>query len=345
MASTVPYLLNPNAVYSTSQDQFAIAQYPFRRTDEFDARAPLSQFLRRDQRSPFDLPQLQPSAPQSEPLWLAAGDAVREMSEATNAFEATSALEKLSKMADQGNPHAQTALAATLLALVGGEAGLRQVQEMSFRGNPVFAPDLSRLSEQERALVKLSAMSKFSINLGLRRAIDTGTGDTKTLIGQFRIPEMEVKEMPMSTEALACLATAFSAASASGETEDAARIAAVLKGYSNTSSGTGALWNVLHSKGEEQNPDLQRLLLGGLHDDTRSQLYMDTMTRRAVENGSKPDINLLVAALTNPDTTAANSDLAFAALRRAAENGHADVVHDALVRSQTKHGDHNKLLD
>lgn len=118
MASTVPYLLNPHAVFLFGQNPFA--------TDGFGSADPLSQLLRRDrQRSPFDLPQLQPAAPQSEPQWLAAGEAVRQMSEATNTFEAISALQQLSKLADQSNPHAQTAMAATILALVGGEDGLR----------------------------------------------------------------------------------------------------------------------------------------------------------------------------------------------------------------------------
>jgi len=298
-----PYLVNPPPRYSLPE-----VNLQFLRPAGEDN--PFSAFLPRASLSPSE------SGP---PEWQETFKLVDQMSQAKDQATASEALRALSERARGGDKHAQTALAATYLALEGGNAGLAKVYQMNLQDAPIFAPQLDNLDPKTREALRHQALSELSRQAG---------SDSKT----------------MPKEALMILATTFELAQASFRTESADTIAKVIQKSAGSDEGSSAFWR-LHNMDKPFSDNLMKMFMDGMAKNPNGQFYIESLGRGAAE-GNKEDIRLLSLAVSSGNIT--NRDVSTAALnglRDAAKAGHGDEIFKTLKDVYTQHGDNGRLLE
>lgn len=252
---------------------------------------------------------------QGPPAFQPALTLVDTMSQSKDLRGAETALDALSDLAKKGDKHAQTALAATVLALEGGNAGLAQIYNMDLRDNPIFAPQLLNLSPEDRKTLRHRAMYELESQKG---------GDK-----------------PMSKEAMVILATTYEIAKSSGNTDNVEKLSKVLKESAGSDEGVSAFWR-LHNLDKPQSDDLMKIFLEGMSENKHGQFYFESLGRRAGE-GSKEDIRLLGLAVSSGEIKGEVSKTAMEGLQRAARDGQSDAVVSALKDVYAKHGDNSRL--
>lgn len=294
-----------------------------------------------DRRSPaFDLLSLGHERPsfRKEPEWLPAGEAVAKLSGARNSVEAYTALRELTELSRNGDEHATTALAATLVALTNGGEGLTTLQGLQHRGEPMLAPNLANLSDADKRYMKTAIMSELGKGMQLGRIADGIS------LGQIQVDSMPINlriSNNLPREAVLALSTAFT--SENTQEADRMQIESILRAQAHTDDGAYAIFHASRSGVLPQNEKLDQMLVEGM-EGRRGDYFLDRL-EDGVEEGNKHDIDLVAKAMGRDDLSSSKVDRSFDILRNAAKNGQADQVLKSLLETHEQYGDNGQILN
>jgi hypothetical protein len=275
------------------------------------------------------------------PSWLAAGEGVRDLSSASNILEATRVVDRLGQLAHSGDPHARTALAATLVSLTTGADGVALMRSRTQGQEPVFVPDLSRLKDSDRDSLKAFVMSQ------LNRDISTYVFRDFRLAGTPRQSDATIlrpQSDVLPREAITAIAIAYGSGLASNATaEERTSMESILRSQANTEGGAYALWYALSAPEAPRNDAMEQMLVSGLTG-KRGDYFLDKLIPSAMK-GNEDAIRILGKSIGQDGLESGKTDRVFEALKQAVRNGQGEAVVKALLDEFANYGDNGSLLN